>query len=47
VSLPANAAFQYKYIKKNPDGSITWEGSSNRTANSGSGGTLTLNDTWR
>jgi alpha-amylase len=47
VSLPANTAFQYKYIKKNPDGSITWEGSSNRTANSGSGGSLTLNDTWR
>jgi alpha-amylase len=47
VTLPANTAVQYKYIKKNPDGTITWEGSSNRTANSGSGGSLTLNDSWR
>lgn len=47
VWLPKNTAIQYKYIKKNPDGSVTWEGSSNRTANTGSGSTLTLNDTWR
>jgi alpha-amylase len=47
VYLPKSTAFQYKYIKKNSDGSITWEGSSNRTANSGTSGTLTLNDSWR
>jgi alpha-amylase len=47
VWLPKNTAIQYKYIKKNPDGTVTWEGSSNRTANTGSGSTLTLNDTWR
>jgi alpha-amylase len=47
VWLPKNTAIQYKYIKKNPDGSVTWEGSSNRTANTGSGSTLTLNDSWR
>jgi len=47
VWLPKNTAIQYKYIKKNPDGTVTWEGSSNRTANTGSGSTLTLNDSWR
>jgi alpha-amylase len=47
VWLPKNTAIQYKYIKKNPDGTVTWEGSSNRTANTGTGSTLTLNDTWR
>ena len=47
VWLPKNTAIQYKYIKKNSDGTVTWEGSSNRTANTGSGSTLTLNDTWR
>jgi alpha-amylase len=47
VWLPKNTAIQYKYIKKNSDGTVTWEGSSNRTANSGSGGSLTLNDSWR
>ena len=44
--LPAGTNFQYKYIKKNPDGSITWESDPNRSATTGSG-PLTLNDTWR
>ncbi|MGN6330563.1 MAG: carbohydrate-binding module family 20 domain-containing protein [Motilibacteraceae bacterium] len=47
VSLPAGTAFQYKYVKKNTDGSWTWECCSNRTATVPSSGTLTLNDTWR
>ncbi|MDT0261178.1 carbohydrate-binding module family 20 domain-containing protein [Jatrophihabitans lederbergiae] len=47
VIVPAGTSFQYKYLKKNPDGSITWEGSSNRTASSGTGSTLSLSDTWR
>jgi alpha-amylase len=47
VWLPKNTAIQYKYIKKNTDGTVTWEGSSNRTANTGTGSTLTLNDSWR
>jgi alpha-amylase len=47
VWLPKNTAIQYKYIKKNPDGSITWEGSTNRTVNTGTASTLTLNDSWR
>jgi alpha-amylase len=47
VWLPKNTAIQYKYVKKNPDGTVTWEGSSNRTANTGTGSSLTLNDSWR
>jgi alpha-amylase len=44
--LPASTSFQYKYIKKNPDGSITWESDPNRSASTGTG-PMTLNDTWR
>ncbi|WP_433174717.1 carbohydrate-binding module family 20 domain-containing protein [Actinoallomurus sp. CA-150999] len=47
VSLPANTAFQYKYIKKNPDGSVTWESDPNRSYTTGSDGTATINDSWR
>jgi alpha-amylase len=47
VSLPANTSFQYKYIKKNPDGSITWESDPNRSFTTGSGGSTTVQDTWR
>jgi alpha-amylase len=46
TSLPANIAFQYKYIKKNPDGSVTWESDPNRSASTGSG-PLNLSDSWR
>jgi alpha-amylase len=47
VWLPKSTAIQYKYLKKNPDGSVTWEGSTNRTVNTGTGSTLTVNDSWR
>jgi len=47
VWLPKNTAVQYKYLKKNSDGTVTWEGSSNRTLNTGAGSSLTLNDSWR
>ena len=47
VSLPANTSFEYKYIKKNSDGTIQWESGANRTAAGGTGGTLTLHDTWK
>lgn len=47
VPLPPNTAFQYKYIKKNPDGSITWESDPNRSYTTGSGGAATINDSWR
>ncbi|MGW7001272.1 glycoside hydrolase family 15 protein [Streptomyces sp. NPDC054933] len=47
VSLPAQTAVQYKYLKKNPDGSVTWESDPNRSYTTGASGSVTLNDTWR
>jgi alpha-amylase len=47
VALPTGTAFQYKYIKKNTDGSITWESDPNRSYTTGTGATGTINDTWR
>lgn len=50
VNLPAGTAFQYKFIIKNTDGSITWESDPNRsyTVPTGCQGlTATVDDTWR
>jgi alpha-amylase len=47
VTIPANNTFQYKYIKKNPDGTITWESDPNQSYTTGASGSVTLNDTWR
>ncbi|WP_437603885.1 glycoside hydrolase family 15 protein [Sorangium sp. So ce590] len=49
ANLPASSALQYKYYRKNANGTVTWEnrpGGGNRTMSTpASGGTLTLNDT--
>ncbi|MEV4340535.1 CBM20 domain-containing protein [Streptomyces sp. NPDC049590] len=45
--LPPGTAVQYKYLKKNPDGTVTWENGDNRTVFVTSAGTVTLNDVWR
>jgi alpha-amylase len=47
VTLPAGTAFQYKYLKKNTDGSVSWESDPNRSYTTGTGATATVNDTWR
>ncbi|EEA23076.1 glycoside hydrolase 15 protein [Talaromyces marneffei ATCC 18224] len=50
LSLPAGTTFQYKYIRKESNGSIVWESDPNRsyTVPSGCGvSTATENDTWR
>lgn len=47
VSMPAGTAFEYKYVKKDGSGSVTWESGGNRTATVPSSGTVTLDDTWR
>ncbi|WBC16594.1 alpha-amylase family glycosyl hydrolase [Micromonospora sp. WMMA1998] len=47
VELPPNTAVEYKYVKRNPDGSVTWESGANRTFTTPSGGTRTATDTWR
>ncbi|MFJ9036828.1 carbohydrate-binding module family 20 domain-containing protein [Streptomyces sp. NPDC102406] len=45
--LPPDTAVQYKYFKKNPDSTITWESGDNRAVVTPTSGTLTINDTWR
>ncbi|RAG83889.1 alpha-amylase [Streptacidiphilus pinicola] len=45
VSLPADTAFQYKYVKKDPDGTVEWETGANRAATTGTAG-ATLSDSW-
>ncbi|MGV8966499.1 MAG: carbohydrate-binding module family 20 domain-containing protein [Cellulomonas sp.] len=47
VALPAGTAFQYKYVRTDASGAVTWESGVNRTATVPSNGTLTLTDTWR
>ncbi|MGF1427399.1 carbohydrate-binding module family 20 domain-containing protein [Kitasatospora sp. LaBMicrA B282] len=46
LSLPANTAFQYKYIIKDASGNVTWENGGNHGASTGSSAG-TLNDTWQ
>lgn len=45
--LAVGTTFQYKYIKKNSDGSVTWESDPNRSFTVPCAGTGTENDTWR
>ncbi|MCX4472427.1 alpha-amylase family glycosyl hydrolase [Micromonospora sp. NBC_01655] len=47
LNLPPNTVVEYKYLKKNPDGTVTWESGGNRTFTTPSSGTRTNNDTWR
>ncbi|MBD0738930.1 carbohydrate-binding module family 20 domain-containing protein [Streptomyces sp. CBMA29] len=47
VAMPAGTSFQYKYIRKDGSGNVTWESGANRTATVPSSGAVTLNDTWR
>ncbi|MGV9887042.1 carbohydrate-binding module family 20 domain-containing protein [Streptomyces sp. NPDC003395] len=47
VNLPAGTSIQYKYIRKDAAGNVTWESGANRTATIPSSGKITLNDTWR
>ncbi|KAK0197757.1 glycoside hydrolase family 13 protein, partial [Armillaria mellea] len=48
VSIPAGTTFQYKFIRKETDGSVIWESDPNRkTTVTSSGTTQTLTSTWR
>ena len=47
LALPAGTAFEYKYIRKEANGEVTWECGANRTATVPSSGKVALNDTWR
>ncbi|KAF8963276.1 glycoside hydrolase [Flammula alnicola] len=47
VSLPAGTTFQYKFIRKETDGSVVWESDPNRQATVASSGTQTITTSWR
>ncbi|ERS97853.1 hypothetical protein HMPREF1624_06024 [Sporothrix schenckii ATCC 58251] len=50
LNLPAGTTFQYKYIRKEADGSVVWESDPNRSYTVPKGcntATATENDTWR
>lgn len=50
VSLPVGTTFQYKFIKKEPDGKIVWESDPNRsyTVPTGcAGSTVTVSSNWK
>ncbi|SCY89021.1 alpha-amylase [Streptomyces sp. 136MFCol5.1] len=48
VSMPAGTSFEYKYIRKDASGAVTWESGANRTAAVPSSGKVSLtSDVWR
>ena len=47
LSLPGSMALEYKYIKKDGAGNVTWESGANRSTTTPASGTATLNDTWK
>jgi alpha-amylase len=47
VNLPAGTAIQYKYIKKDAAGNVTWESGANRTFSTGTAPTHSTSDTWK
>ncbi|KDQ66798.1 carbohydrate-binding module family 20 domain-containing protein [Streptomyces halstedii] len=48
VALPAGTAFEYKYVRKDAAGNVTWESGANRTATVPASGKVTLTaDVWR
>jgi alpha-amylase len=48
ITLPASTAVQYKYIKKDGSGTVTWESGDNRSLTTGAGGTSqSTSDAWK
>ncbi|MFF9197036.1 carbohydrate-binding module family 20 domain-containing protein [Streptomyces sp. NPDC014779] len=47
VALPAGTSFEYKYLRKDAAGNVTWESGANRTATVPASGQVVLNDTFR
>ncbi|MFI5893661.1 carbohydrate-binding module family 20 domain-containing protein [Actinoplanes sp. NPDC051513] len=47
VIVPQSTGFQYKYIKKDSAGAVTWESGSNRTYTTGTASSYTVSDTWK
>lgn len=47
VALPPNTAFEYKFLRKETDGSVVWESDPNRAATTPGSGSTTLTTSWR
>ena len=47
VIVPQSTSFQYKYLKKDAAGTVTWESGSNRTYSTGTASAYTVSDTWK
>ncbi|MGW5054346.1 carbohydrate-binding module family 20 domain-containing protein [Actinokineospora sp. NPDC004072] len=47
ITLPAGTTFEYKYLRKADNGTVTWESGPNRTATVPTTSRATLTDTWR
>ncbi|GAB1522460.1 glycoside hydrolase 15 protein [Rhizoctonia solani] len=47
VQLPIASTFEFKFIRKNADGSIWWESDPNLRYSTPANGTLVINETWR
>ncbi|KAF9449615.1 carbohydrate-binding module family 20 protein [Macrolepiota fuliginosa MF-IS2] len=47
VNIPAGTSFEYKFIRKESDGTIVWESDPNRQATTISSGTQTVTTTWK
>jgi alpha-amylase len=47
VIVPNSSSFEYKYIKKDANGNVTWESGSNRSYSTGSSTGYTTSDTWK
>ncbi|AEV86508.1 alpha-amlyase [Actinoplanes sp. SE50] len=47
VALPQRTTFQYKYLRKDSSGTVTWESGSNRSYTTGTASSYTISDTWK
>jgi alpha-amylase len=47
VIVPQSTSFEYKYIKKDASGNVTWESGSNRTYSTGTSSAYSTSDTWK
>ncbi|EKM53320.1 glycoside hydrolase family 13 protein [Phanerochaete carnosa HHB-10118-sp] len=47
ASLPPNTAFEYKFIRKETNGTVVWESDPNRSATTPGSGSTTLTTSWR
>lgn len=46
--MPAGTSFEYKYVRKDASGAVTWESGANRSATVPSSGKVSLtSDVWR